>query len=393
MTHGLTSDVGRLRSVLAHRPGRELFTLTPADLDRLELDRLPWAARAQDEHDALTALLRANGIEVLYLADLLTEALAVEAARRELTDAVLADPRLGDTLRDRLGGYLSYLDEPSLATVLIAGLTRADLRTGGGLVHTLADPAGFVLDPLPNLLFARDATVFVDDHAIVGSLAAPGRQREPMLSATILHWHPRFLGTPLLYRPTAEPLSGGDVLLLGSGVVAVGVGTATTAAAAERLSGALLGAGLAHSVLVVPLPPGTRLDSLVTPVDADTLLVSQPRGPELVAYEVTGDAEIRAPRPLLTVAGQALDRELRVVSTGLDPRPAPGHHWEDGSNPLVLGPGLVVAYDRSPDTNAALHRAGIEVLTVPGGELSSRRGGPGALCCPLRRDTASTPTA
>jgi arginine deiminase len=398
VTQGVTSDVGRLRSVLVHRPGHELFTLTPNQVDALVFGRLPWAARAQEEHDTLTGLLRTHGVEVLYLADLLTEVLAVDAARQELTDTVLADLRLGDTLRDRLAGYLSYLDPAALAGVLTAGLARADLRTGTGLVHALADPAGLVVESLPNLLFTRDSTVFLGDQAVVGSLPEPARHREPLLCTTVLRWHPRFLGTPLLYRPPYEPLCGGDLLLLSRGVVALGVGAGSTAAGAERLSRKLLGTGLAHTVLVVPLPgrhPGTRLDTLVSPVDVDTLLVSQPRGAELVAYQVTAEADgelsIRAPRPLVTVAGEALGTPVRTLPTGLDPRPAPGHHWEDGTNPLVIAPGLLVAYDRSTDTNATLGRAGIEVLTVPGAELGSPRGGPRALCCPLERDPLPDP--
>jgi arginine deiminase len=243
-------------------------------------------------------------------------------------------------------------------------------------------------------VFARDATVFVGDHAAPTTSARPERRRESLLSAAILRWHPRFLGTPLLCRPPTEPLEGGDVLLLGPGVAAIGVGGGHYAAGAERLGRELLATGLAGTVLFVPLSadrPGTRLDALVTPVDVDTVLLSAPYGDTLVAYGYSGgeDGEpmLRAPRPLRTVAAEALGgTELRVVTTGLEARPTPGHHWEHGTNALALAPGLCVAYERTTDTNAALRQAGVEVLTVPGAELVSPRGGPRALCCPLDRD-------
>ncbi len=99
MTHYVDSEVGRLGTVLLHRPGPELARLTPRNNDSLLFDAIPWVGRAQEEHDGFAAALRTRGVEVLYLGDLLTETLAMPAAREELTDHVLADPRLGETLR------------------------------------------------------------------------------------------------------------------------------------------------------------------------------------------------------------------------------------------------------------------------------------------------------
>ena len=51
--HGADSEVGRLRTVMLHRPGPELKRLTPRNNDKLLFDGIPWVSRAQDEHDAL----------------------------------------------------------------------------------------------------------------------------------------------------------------------------------------------------------------------------------------------------------------------------------------------------------------------------------------------------
>src|SRR3954451_6014418 len=92
---GADSEVGRLRTVMLHRPGPELQRLTPRNNDRLLFDGMPWVARAQDEHDAFASLLRAHGVEVLLLADLLTEALASGAARIQGITAAVDGRRLG----------------------------------------------------------------------------------------------------------------------------------------------------------------------------------------------------------------------------------------------------------------------------------------------------------
>ena len=90
--HGADSEVGRLQTVMLHRPGPELKRLTPRNNDKLLFDGIPWVARAQDEHDAFAAALRERDVEVLYLTDLLTETLESEDARNHAITTALARP-------------------------------------------------------------------------------------------------------------------------------------------------------------------------------------------------------------------------------------------------------------------------------------------------------------
>jgi arginine deiminase len=120
---GVDSEVGALRTVILHRPGAELTRLTPRNNDGLLFDGLPWVARAQDEHDAFAALLRSRGVEVLLLADLLTEALASGAARIQGIAAAVESRRLGPSLAQELSAHLRSLEPASLAHVLMAGMT------------------------------------------------------------------------------------------------------------------------------------------------------------------------------------------------------------------------------------------------------------------------------
>src|SRR3990170_1818757 len=96
--HGVDSEVGRLRTVMLHRPGPELKRLTPRNNDKLLFDGIPWVSRAQEEHDAFADTLRQRGVEVLYLTDLLTETLASEEARAHAISSALSGLHLGDTL-------------------------------------------------------------------------------------------------------------------------------------------------------------------------------------------------------------------------------------------------------------------------------------------------------
>jgi arginine deiminase len=389
------SEVGRLTTVLLHRPGRELMRLTPRNNDSLLFDGIPWVGRAQEEHDIFANALRERGVEVLYLDELLTEVLAIPEARAELTRAALADVRLGDVLRRRVADYLADLDPPGLAAVLIAGLAHQELRSGGGLVYQLMDPEAFIIDPLPNLLFTRDSSVWIRDQVAVTSLAMPARQRETTLTQAIYRHHPRFAGTPLLYEPDLEHVEGGDVLLLAPGVIAVGVGERTTPAGAERLARRAFAAGLAHTVLVVPVAQQRatmHLDTVCTMVDVDAVVMYPKLADAMVAYPVTdaagGEPLVGPPEPFLTAAAKAMGIDtLRIIDTGLDPVTAEREQWDDGNNTLAIAPRVCVAYERNVETNLQLERAGIEVIRIPGSELGSGRGGPRCMSCPIARQT------
>ena len=405
-TLGADSEVARLRTVMLHRPGPELKRLTPRNNDELLFDGIPWVGRAQDEHDAFAHELRSHGVEVLYLTDLLVETLANDSARAACIDAVTADPRLGETLRRVVQRHLAGLHPDDLALALTAGLAHDELTGGHGLRFMLMDRHDFVVNPLPNLLFTRDSSVWISDQVAVTSLAMPARSRETTLTGAIYAYHPRFAGTSQVYTPQLESLEGGDVLLLSPGVVAVGTGERTTQAGAERLARNVFAAGLAHTVLAVPIAQERatmHLDTVCTMVDVDKV-VMYPNvahhlqawtvtlvGDELTAIELTpgedGELQVAPPAPFLVAAAKAMGVDtVRIIDTGLDPVTAEREQWDDGNNTLAIGPRLAVAYERNVETNARLEEAGIEVLRIAGSELGSGRGGPRCMSCPISRD-------
>ena len=396
---GADSEVGRLRTVLLHRPGPELKRLTPRNNDKLLFDGIPWVGRAQEEHDAFAQTLRDHGVEVLYLTDLLAETIEHEAARADCIQAVLDDPRYGETLRRILRSHLNDLPAEDLALTLTAGLAHEELGSGRGLAYTLMDAHDFVVDPLPNLLFTRDSSVWVGDRVAITSLAMPARRRETTLTGAIYTYHPRFAGTPRVYDPALESLEGGDVLLLGAGVVAVGTGERTTPAGVERLARNMFDAGLAHTVLAVPIAQERatmHLDTVCTMVDVDAVVMYPNVADELAAIGLTagegGEMQVAEPAPFLVAAAKAMGIDtLRIIDTGLDPVTAEREQWDDGNNTLAIGPRLAVAYERNVETNARLEDAGIELIRISGSELGSGRGGPRCMSCPISRDSFRPP--
>jgi arginine deiminase len=398
-THGADSEVGRLRTVMLHRPGNELKRLTPRNNDKLLFDGIPWVARAQDEHDAFAAALRARDVEVLYLTDLLTETLESQEARDSAIATALADLELGDTMRHYLNGMLHDASAADLTGHLTAGIRNDEVRGGFGLVTSLLAHDDFLVDPLPNLLFTRDSSVWVHDRIAITSLAMPARKRESQLTELIYSLHPRFADSPRILGHHFEHVEGGDVLLLAPRVIAVGVGERTTPAGAERLARQVFEASLADTVLAVPIAQERatmHLDTVCTMVDVDKVVMYPNVAHTLTAYAVTQDGrsddgtlilQVADAEPFLVAAAKAMSIDtLHQIDTGLDPVTAEREQWDDGNNTLALAPRVAVAYERNDETNARLEDAGIEVVRIAGSELGSGRGGPRCMSCPVARD-------
>ncbi|MEQ4548105.1 arginine deiminase family protein, partial [Nocardioides kribbensis] len=291
-----------------------------------------------------------------------------------------------------------------LKDVLTAGLRNDEVRGGFGLVTSLLAHDDFLIDPLPNLLFTRDSSVWIRDKVAVTSLAMPARDRETQLTELIYTEHPRFAGSLRIHGWHAEHVEGGDVLLLAPGVIAIGVGERTTPAGVESLARQVFHADLAHTVLAVPIAQERatmHLDTICTLVDVDKIVMYPNVAHTLQAYTVTaadpaaGEDElvlrVGEPRPFLEAAADAMGiDQLHQIDTGLDPVTAEREQWDDGNNTLALAPRVAVAYERNDETNARLEDAGIEVVRIAGSELGSGRGGPRCMSCPVTRDPLPT---
>ncbi|HWI43951.1 MAG TPA: arginine deiminase family protein, partial [Nocardioides sp.] len=291
-----------------------------------------------------------------------------------------------------------------LTTHLVAGIRNDELRTfSGSLVTRLLPSDAFLIDPLPNLLFTRDSSVWVGDRVAITSLAMPARKRETQLTELIYRFHPRFEGAGRIHGHHLEHVEGGDVLLLAPGVVAVGVGERTTPAGADRFARHLFAAGLATTVLAVPIAQERatmHLDTVCTMVDVDKVVMYPNIADTLTAHAVTprepGSEELvlAPPEPFLVAAAKAMQIDtLHRIDTGLDPVTAEREQWDDGNNTLALAPRLAVAYERNDGTNARLEEAGIEVIRIAGSELGSGRGGPRCMSCPVHRDALAAPAS
>ena len=398
-----TSEIGRLKKVLLHRPGKELENLMPEYLERLLFDDIPYLKEAQREHDAFADCLRGQGVEGVYLTDLVAESLTGPEVRQELIRQYLAEANVADArTRESLEAYFDALPDKEMVSAMMAGVRKSQLRTGqtrlGDYVSATEDDYPFAVDPLPNLYFTRDPFATIGTGVSIHRMHTVTRNRETLFGKFIFEHHPVYRNAPRWYdRGETSSLEGGDILVLSPQVLAVGISQRTEEDSIDALAETVLTQSKTFRKLLAFNIPKSRsfmhLDTVFTMVDYDKFTVHPNILQQITVFVMELDEnrkmKIRQEDGRLE---DILKEHLELDHVTLIPCgqgseiDAAREQWSDGSNTLAIAPGEVVVYSRNYVTNRSLEEAGVRIHTIPSAELSRGRGGPRCMSMPLWRE-------
>ncbi|MEH6940855.1 arginine deiminase [Bacillus sp. JJ722] len=400
------SEIGKLKTVLVKRPGRELENLIPELLPQLLFDDIPYLKVIQEEHDFFAKTLRDNGAEVLYLEKLASEALHTDALKTEFVEKILNESQANvNGSFQHLKEYLLSFSTEEMIDKIMSGVRKTEIeaKKKTHLYELMEDHYPFYLDPMPNLYFTRDPAASIGNGLSINRMRQPARRRESLFMEYIINHHPRFANHNIpvwLDRNFDFPVEGGDELVLSEEVIAIGVSERTSAKAIERLALNLFSKqDKVKKVLAIEIPncrAFMHLDTVFTMIDYDKFTIhpaiqspegkmnvyTLEKGPDADHLKITHSEDLK--QTLKEALG--LDELVLIPCGGGDEIVAAREQWNDGSNTLAISPGVVVTYDRNYVSNELLREHGVKVIEVASSEMSRGRGGPRCMSMPIIRE-------
>jgi arginine deiminase len=396
------SEIGKLKTVLLHRPGKELENLTPDLLERLLFDDIPYLKVAQEEHDEFARVLRENGVEVLYIKEMVIEALDHHPEERTnfITQFVEESGIKAKSVKTAVYEYLYSLSHAELVEKTIVGIRSNEVKVVNrvSIMDMLEDEYPFYTDPMPNILFQRDPFASIGNGVAINNMFTETRQRETILSEYMFKFHPRFEHEEIPFyvnRHNRYHSEGGDMLVLNKETLAIGISKRTDPRAIERLAEKLFENDTTFQTILAFNIPKTRafmhLDTVFTQIDYGVFTIHPGIMKELTIFEIIRDgSSFKVSKVVTTLEGileKHLKRPIKLINCGGNDKITSGREqWNDGANTLAIAPGEVIVYARNHVTNESLRNEGIRVLEIPSSELSRGRGGPRCMSMPLERE-------
>ncbi|MCI9129440.1 MAG: arginine deiminase [Eggerthellaceae bacterium] len=399
------SEIMPLKKVLLHRPGEELLNLTPNTLEELLFDDIPFLQVAQQEHDAFAEILRKEGVEVVYLEDLMAEVLddIPELRDKFLKQFIFEGGIRTERWQKILYDYLNdgWPNNKDLVMKTMAGVNLQEIHTEfeNSLVDLVSDAAKLVLPPMPNLYFTRDPFAMIGNGVSINRMYSATRNRETIYGDYIFKYHPDYQSVPRYYdRDNTFHIEGGDILNINEHCLAIGISQRTEPDAIDQIAHNIFDSDSPIDVILAFNIPNSRafmhLDTVFTQIDYDKFTIHPGIMGPLTVFEITpdgkGDIRVReVSETLEEVLSEHVGRAVKLIPCGGGDRiAAEREQWNDGSNTLCIRPGTVVVYQRNDVTNEVLRREGVNVLEMPSAELSRGRGGPRCMSMPLWREDA-----
>ncbi len=361
MQIGIHSEFGHLQKVIVHTPGREVSLVDPEIREELLFDDIIFEEDARIEHLNMLKIFSVampDDGEILEITDLISEVFSDSEAKDFFIDRLITEhPEKNFHLIKK---SLNDLSAEDLLRFMVEGKM------------TPAIDINFSLWPLPNLLFTRDLAAVAGRCIIQSRAAKKARLRESVLMEAVLKYHPVFESSRehIIQIGNNQTIEGGDVLVVSSELVLIGMSERTSFTGLVAITEELLKHGVKY-VVAVDIPKkrsSMHLDTIFTFCSKDECVVYPPvienQTGNIVVLGKAGDQIVVEKRTSLKETLEELSGHSYtfIRCGGEDLTDQYREQWTDGANVFALAPGVIVGYERNAKTFESLERHGYEIF-------------------------------
>ncbi len=360
----VSSETGRLRAVLLHRPGVEIERMTPLNAAHALYSDILNKPIVDHEYANFCGVLE-KWTNVYYVEDILEKLLEDSDIRRHLVEESCDMDDCDDDLSDKL----MELPASQLSSILIEGYE--DPEWDG------SDDERYLLKPLYNLFFTRDASSTVYDRVLINSMSFEVRERETLIYEAIFkHFFKVDTLNAMAWDRDART-EGGDVQIAAPDLLCIGQGIRTNTKGIKYLAQTFAKERERFNILVQELPKSPEsfihLDMVFTFLGKHQCMAFEPmlkktglfagKDTTLITIEKGNISYTKVPNIVKGLQSLGWDIEP-VIGGGSDPWNQLREQWHSGANFFSLGDGKIMGYRRNTHTIDALDKAGFAVLNA-----------------------------
>lgn len=359
MNINISSEIGHLQGVIVHTPGFEVSLVNPEIKDELLFDDIIFEDDARREHLGMLEIFKAAMPEdgkIFEIADLF-----LETMRNKEAQAYFLEQLIKEFPEENL-----YAIEKEMLRLTPDEMVKFAIQ---GVIGSVK---GFNQHPSPNLLFTRDLAAVVNDSILMSRAAEKARLRESLIMETLVGFHPMFSSVKdrAIRISGHQSIEGGDVLVVSSELVLIGMSVRTSFTGLMEAARELLTHGV-KTVLAVDIPKqraSMHLDTIFTFSSKDECIAFPPAIMEVhdnvVALQMHGgkvEAELRS--SLQMALNEFSGTDYTFINCGGEDRISQiREQWTDGANVFSPAPGMIVGYERNTNTFNTLKEHGYEVM-------------------------------